>query len=157
MHGCHAYFLPAADRVVWPRFRRCGFCFSSVACFGVVELKRGIFPSCGGLCVWTQEATSDDRWQLSRCRAGCTARRAPLQPARHSCVRRLLSSSSRTPTVLCLDATGAFFGRLGQRLCWRLHVFFQGFRTSAPQNAQNFLASRGGRSQGRVRVSFVDV
>jgi len=22
---------------------------SSVACFGVVELKRGIFPSCGGL------------------------------------------------------------------------------------------------------------
>ena len=113
MHGCHAYFLPAADRVVWPRFRRCGFCFSSVACFGVVELKRGIFPSCGGLCVWTQEATSDDRWQLSRCRAGCTGRGAQLQPTRHSLRVAadyfLLTSATFSTRQACFTA---FFGRL---------------------------------------------
>ena len=33
--------LPAADRVVWLDFRLHGLCSSNVACFGVVELKRG--------------------------------------------------------------------------------------------------------------------
>ena len=92
--------LPAADRVLWLRFRRCGFHFCNVACVGVVSLMCGIYPHAP---VDTGPPVS------SRRRAGCgaphtTAARAVL----FACGRRLLPPQSSN---LVQYATGAFSGR----------------------------------------------
>ena len=76
MHGWHD---TACRRLIvcWLNFRRYGLCFSSVACFGVVELKRGIS------CAQASSVNTGCPGQLSRCRAGCTRART-MQPVRHS-------------------------------------------------------------------------
>ena len=74
--------LPAADRVLWMALRRCAVCYSSVACYGVVDFKRGIICMCslymGG--TTTMAASMGSSFDAAR----AAARRAPPVPARRS-------------------------------------------------------------------------
>ena len=77
MRGCHA---AACRRLsAWSAARRYDLCSSSIACFGVVELKRGAWCACElvgvGSLAWAAAVN------LGAARAA--PRPAPTQPARH--------------------------------------------------------------------------
>ena len=75
--------LPAADRVQWMALRRRAVCYGSVACYGVVDFKRGIIHMCSlyGEAPYTTMAASMGS-SLDAARAA--ARRAPPVPVNRS-------------------------------------------------------------------------
>ena len=107
--------------MVWLRFRRFGFRFCNVACFGVVSLIRGIY--CGGPCVSSRPVGHRTDRQSALDAARAAPRPAPPQPARRSlrvAVDYFLLSSN-------LDATGAFSLFSMCLRPRRVHVYVEGY------------------------------
>lgn len=79
--------LPAADRVQWMALRRRAVCYGSVACYGVVDFKRGIIHMCslyGEAPYTTMAVTMPASMGSSLDAARAAARRAPPVPVNRS-------------------------------------------------------------------------
>ena len=150
--------LPAADRVVWLSFGRYVFCFSSVACCGVVESSRGI---CSGMCVCLCGAVDTGQpvsARLSAPRGLAAACRATAALAALFACRRLLPPRLHTRRVRVPPAAfcGCSLDRRDELAAARVHGVFPRISLFGPSKREKKSGLAGRTALPKARVSTAD-